>query len=83
MLASSISALAMESASRRYDVLRGLRGVSVTVSIGDGSPALQRRDHRTMSELLLIGELADTRARDGCKLIIEGPGRVPLDQWPT
>jgi phosphomethylpyrimidine synthase len=55
----------------------------VTFSLGDGlrpGATGDASDRGQVSELLVLGELAERARARGCQVMIEGPGHVPLDQ---
>jgi len=55
----------------------------VTFSLGDGlrpGSIADASDAAQLSELVLLGELAERARSRGCQVMIEGPGHVPLDQ---
>ncbi len=55
----------------------------VTLSLGDGlrpGATADATDRGQLSELLVLGELAERARRRGVQVMIEGPGHVPLDQ---
>jgi phosphomethylpyrimidine synthase len=59
---------------RRYDV---------TFSIGDGlrpGGLADATDLAQLGELQALGELTEQAWRNGCQVMIEGPGHVPFDQ---
>ncbi len=55
----------------------------MTLSLGDGlrpGATADATDRGQISELVVLGELADRARKAGCQVMIEGPGHVPLDQ---
>jgi phosphomethylpyrimidine synthase len=55
----------------------------VTLSLGDGlrpGAVADATDRGQLSELAVLGELAEKAREHGCQVMIEGPGHVPLDQ---
>jgi phosphomethylpyrimidine synthase len=55
----------------------------VTLSLGDGlrpGSVADATDRGQLSELTVLGELAERAREAGCQVMIEGPGHVPLDQ---
>ena len=60
-----------------------LRRYDVTFSIGDGlRPAglADASDAAQLGELEAMGELTERAWRNGCQVMIEGPGHMPFDQ---
>lgn len=58
----------------------------VTFSLGDGlrpGATADASDAGQLTELMVIGELAERARSRGCQVMIEGPGHVPLDQVQT
>lgn len=63
--------------ARRYDV---------TLSLGDGlrpGCLADATDRAQVSELIILGELAQRAYQAGVQVMIEGPGHVPLNQIET
>ena len=59
---------------RRYDV---------SFSLGDGlrpGGLADASDEGQLAELAVLGELTEKAWRNGCQVMIEGPGHVPFDQ---
>ena len=59
---------------RRYDV---------TFSLGDGlrpGGLADASDRAQLAELEVLGELTEKAWRNGCQVMVEGPGHVPFDQ---
>jgi phosphomethylpyrimidine synthase len=59
---------------RRYDV---------SFSLGDGlrpGGLADASDRAQLAELAVLGELTERAWRNGCQVMIEGPGHVPFDQ---
>jgi phosphomethylpyrimidine synthase len=55
----------------------------ITLSLGDGlrpGATADATDRGQLSELAILGELAERARQAGCQVMIEGPGHVPLDQ---
>ncbi len=55
----------------------------VTFSLGDGlrpGATADATDAAQLTELLVLGELAERARQRGCQVMVEGPGHVPLDQ---
>ncbi len=55
----------------------------VTFSLGDGlrpGAIADASDSAQLTELMVLGELAERARQRGCQVMIEGPGHVPLDQ---
>jgi phosphomethylpyrimidine synthase len=55
----------------------------VTFSLGDGlrpGATADASDAGQLTELMVLGELAERARERGCQVMIEGPGHVPLDQ---
>jgi phosphomethylpyrimidine synthase len=55
----------------------------VTLSLGDGlrpGSIIDATDPAQLSELKLLGELAEAAKKRGVQVMIEGPGHVPLNQ---
>ncbi len=65
------------------DLCRIMHAYDVTWSLGDGlrpGSIADASDEAQFAELKVMGELA-RRARDqGCQVMIEGPGHIPMDQ---
>jgi phosphomethylpyrimidine synthase len=60
-----------------------MRRFDVTFSIGDGlrpGGLADATDAAQLSELQTLGSLAERAWRNGCQVMIEGPGHVPFDQ---
>jgi phosphomethylpyrimidine synthase len=68
----------------RYDeVLDICEEYGMVISLGDGlrpGAIADSMDRAQVEELITLGELARRAAKRGVKVIIEGPGHVPLDQ---
>lgn len=65
------------------DILDILAEYDVTLSLGDGmrpGSTADATDRAQISELVLLGELAQRAWEKGVQVIIEGPGHVPLNQ---
>jgi phosphomethylpyrimidine synthase len=59
------------------------RRFDVTFSIGDGlrpGGLADASDRAQLAELQTLGELTEKAWRNGCQVMIEGPGHVPFDQ---
>ncbi|NNF99339.1 MAG: phosphomethylpyrimidine synthase ThiC [Desulfobacteraceae bacterium] len=68
------------------DILDILAAYDVTLSLGDGmrpGTTADASDRAQISELIVLGELAQQAGEKGVQVIIEGPGHVPLDQVPA
>lgn len=55
----------------------------VTISLGDGfrpGAGADATDRAQISELLVLGELAERARKRGVQVMIEGPGHMPFDQ---
>jgi phosphomethylpyrimidine synthase len=67
-----------------YDrLLEIVREYDVTLSLGDGlrpGTICDAEDRAQISELVVIGELAQRAKRAGVQVMIEGPGHVPLNR---
>jgi phosphomethylpyrimidine synthase len=59
---------------RRYDVTWSLGDALRPGSVADAS------DEAQFAELRVMGELARRARQQGCQVMIEGPGHVPIDQ---
>lgn len=59
---------------RRYDVSFSLGDGLRPGGLGDASDAAQ------FAELATLGELTERAWRNGCQVMVEGPGHVPFDQ---
>jgi phosphomethylpyrimidine synthase len=60
-----------------------MRRCDVTFSIGDGlrpGGLADATDEAQLAELATLGELTERAWRNGCQVMVEGPGHVPLDQ---
>lgn len=65
------------------EILSILAEYDVTLSLGDGmrpGATADATDRAQISELVLLGELAQRAWTRGVQVIIEGPGHVPLNQ---
>ncbi|MEX0885047.1 MAG: phosphomethylpyrimidine synthase ThiC [Phycisphaeraceae bacterium] len=65
------------------DICRVMRAHDVTFSIGDGcrpGGLADATDELQLAELVAIAELTERAWRQGCQVMVEGPGHVPLDQ---
>ncbi|MBI4977207.1 MAG: phosphomethylpyrimidine synthase ThiC [Spirochaetes bacterium] len=65
------------------DVLAILHDYDVTISLGDGmrpGSLHDATDRTQVSELIVLGELAERALAKGVQVIIEGPGHVPLNE---
>jgi len=65
------------------EVCRIMRDYDVTFSLGDGlrpGCLADASDEAQMAELAVLGELAQRAWAEGCQVMIEGPGHVPMDQ---
>jgi phosphomethylpyrimidine synthase len=65
------------------EICRVLRRHDVTVSIGDGlrpGGLADATDAAQLAELEALGELTERAWRQGCQVMVEGPGHVPFDQ---
>ena len=65
------------------DICSVLRRWDVAFSIGDGlrpGGLADATDEAQLLELSTLGELTERAWRNGCQVIIEGPGHVPFDQ---
>jgi len=65
------------------DILEVLKPYGVTISLGDGMrPACiaDASDKAQFHELKVLGELTKRCQKAGVKVIVEGPGHIPLDQ---
>ena len=65
------------------DILDILAEYDVTLSLGDGmrpGSTADATDRAQISELVLLGELAQKAWEKGVQVIIEGPGHIPLNQ---
>lgn len=59
------------------------RAHDVTFSLGDGlrpGATADASDAGQLTELMVLGELAERARQKGCQVMIEGPGHVQLDQ---
>lgn len=67
-----------------YDRLLDIaRKYDVTLSLGDGlrpGTICDAEDRAQISELVVLGELAQTARKAGVQVMIEGPGHVPLNR---
>ncbi len=64
------------------EILKVLARYDVTLSLGDGmrpGATADATDRAQLSELIVLGELADRARSRGVQVMIEGPGHVPLD----
>jgi phosphomethylpyrimidine synthase len=60
-----------------------VRRHDVTFSIGDGlrpGGLADATDAAQLAELQVLGELTERAWRNGCQVMVEGPGHVPFDQ---
>lgn len=67
------------------EILAVLAEYDVTLSLGDGmrpGATADATDRAQISELILLGELAQRAWDQGVQVIIEGPGHIPLNQVP-
>lgn len=67
------------------EIITVLAEYDVTLSLGDGmrpGATADATDRAQISELVLLGELAQRAWEKGVQVIIEGPGHVPLNQVP-
>jgi phosphomethylpyrimidine synthase len=65
------------------DICAILRRFDVTFSIGDGlrpGGLADATDAAQLAELETLGELTERAWRQGCQVMVEGPGHVPFDQ---
>ncbi len=65
------------------DICQVLRRYDVTFSIGDGlrpGGLADASDEAQLGELEALGELTERAWRQGCQVMIEGPGHMPFDQ---
>ncbi|MBW2244153.1 MAG: phosphomethylpyrimidine synthase ThiC [Deltaproteobacteria bacterium] len=65
------------------DICGVLRRYDVTFSIGDGlrpGGLADASDAAQLGELEALGELTERAWRNGCQVMIEGPGHMPFDQ---
>jgi len=65
------------------EICKVLRGHDVTFSIGDGlrpGGLADATDRAQLAELETLGELTERAWRQGCQVMIEGPGHVSFDQ---
>jgi len=65
------------------DICGVMRRWDVTFSIGDGlrpGGLADATDEAQLLELSTLGELTERAWRNGCQVMIEGPGHVPFDQ---
>jgi phosphomethylpyrimidine synthase len=65
------------------DICQVLRRYDVTFSIGDGlrpGGLADASDAAQLGELEALGELTERAWRQGCQVMIEGPGHMPFDQ---
>ena len=65
------------------EICQILRRYDVTFSIGDGlrpGGLADATDAAQLAELSTLGELTERAWRNGCQVMIEGPGHVPFDQ---
>jgi len=67
-----------------YDRLLEIsRAYDITLSLGDGlrpGSIFDAEDRAQLTELILLGELAERARRAGVQVMIEGPGHVPLSK---
>ncbi len=60
-----------------------MRQYDVTWSLGDGlrpGSLADACDEAQFAELKVMGDLARRARQQGCQVMIEGPGHVPMDQ---
>jgi len=65
------------------DICQVMRRYDVTFSIGDGlrpGGLADATDRAQLAELETLGELTERAWRQGCQVMVEGPGHVPFDQ---
>ncbi|MDD5066455.1 MAG: phosphomethylpyrimidine synthase ThiC [bacterium] len=65
------------------DILKIARKYDVTLSLGDGfrpGALVDSTDRAQLSELILLGELAQKAFTSGVQAMIEGPGHIPLNE---
>jgi phosphomethylpyrimidine synthase len=65
------------------EICRIMRRYDVSFSIGDGlrpGGLADATDRAQLAELETIGELTERAWRNGCQVMVEGPGHVPFDQ---
>ena len=65
------------------DICAVLRRYDVTFSIGDGcrpGGLADATDPIQLAELVTLGELTERAWRQGCQVMVEGPGHIPFDQ---
>ncbi len=65
------------------DICQVVRRYDVTFSIGDGlrpGGLADASDAAQLGELEALGELTERAWRQGCQVMIEGPGHMPFDQ---
>jgi phosphomethylpyrimidine synthase len=65
------------------DICAVMRQHDVTFSIGDGlrpGGLADATDAAQLAELQALGELTERAWRNGCQVMVEGPGHVPFDQ---
>ena len=65
------------------DLCAIFRGYDVTWSLGDGlrpGCLADASDEAQLAELRVMGELGRRARQQGCQVMIEGPGHLPLDQ---
>ncbi len=68
------------------DILDIAKKYDITLSLGDGlrpGALSDSLDTLQLSELLTLGKLTRRARKKGVKIIIEGPGHVPIDQIET
>lgn len=68
------------------DILDIAKKYDITLSLGDGlrpGALADSLDILQISELLTLGKLTQRARKKGVKVIIEGPGHVPIDQIKT
>ncbi|RKY37714.1 MAG: phosphomethylpyrimidine synthase [Candidatus Omnitrophota bacterium] len=65
------------------DVIKIAKKYDITLSLGDGlrpGSIFDATDNAQVSELKLLGKLAEKARSDGVQVMIEGPGHIPINQ---
>jgi phosphomethylpyrimidine synthase len=65
------------------DICAVMRKYDVSFSLGDGlrpGGLADASDAAQLGELSVLGELTERAWRNGCQVMVEGPGHVPFDQ---
>src|SRR5690606_21938182 len=65
------------------DICAIMRRYDVSFSLGDGlrpGGLADASDPAQLAELCVLGELTERAWKNGCQVMVEGPGHVPFDQ---